>query len=161
MTKKIHALGAAVIAGAVALTGAATADVKSKNMVKCDFRPLKKLGLPGPALVEQVPGTMTPMPLNSVRITDKNIAKKILPQAVFSRRTQTGTVEVMARLVNCTDYPQEVLVRTSFMDINQMPAEPTSAWQRVFLQPRSQNVYSEKSMMLDIGYFLIEVDEGD
>lgn len=148
---------AGVIAASMVMTGSASA----QNVVKCDFRGFKKLGPSGPAIVSGVKGAMTPIALNSVQIIDKNIAKKILPQAVFARRTDTGTLEVMARLINCTDYPQEVLVRTSFMDPDQFPAEPETAWQRVFLQPRSTAVYSEMSTSMDIGYYLIEVDEGE
>ncbi|WP_417461107.1 hypothetical protein [Kordiimonas sp.] len=148
-----------VVGAAAALLLAQAAS--AQNVVKCDFRAFKKLGPSGPAIVSGVRGAMTPIALNSVQIIDKNIAKKILPQGVFARRTDTGTLEVMARLINCTDYPQEVLVRTSFMDVDQFPAEPETAWQRVFLQPRSTSVYREMSISMDIGYYLIEVDEGE
>ncbi|MFC3053175.1 putative periplasmic lipoprotein [Kordiimonas pumila] len=141
--------------------GGAIVPSVSADTLKCDFRPLKKLGPPKPALVTDVPSIMTPVALNSVQIVDKNIRKKIMPQAVFARMSPTGTVEVMARLVNCTDYDQEILVRTSFMDLSQMPSEPTSIWKRLFLSPKSTQVYTEKSMLPDVGYYLIEVDEGD
>jgi hypothetical protein len=157
LLKPLVIAATSVIAASVMMTGSASA----QKVVKCDFRGFKKLGPSGPAIVSGIPGTMTPIALNSIQIIDKNIAKKILPQAVFARRTDTGTLEVMARLINCTDYPQEVLVRTSFMDPDQFPAEPETAWQRVFLQPRSTAVYSEMSTSMDIGYYLIEVDEGE
>lgn len=155
--KMLAALGTVVAASLLT----ATAVAAQGKVVKCDFRPYKKVRAAGPAIVTDVPNTMTPIPLNAVQIVDRNIMKKILPQAVFARRTETGTLEVMTRLVNCTDYNQQVLVRTSFMDANQFPAEPTTAWKRVFLPPRSTAVYNEKSVMIDIGYYLIEVDEGD
>ncbi|MCK0068177.1 hypothetical protein [Kordiimonas laminariae] len=155
--KKILTLAAVLAAGA----SVAEASTAVGPTVKCDFRPYKNVVGAGPALISDVPTTMAAIPLNAVQIVDKNIRKKILPQAVFSKRTATGTVEVMTRLVNCTDYNQEVLVRTSFMDMNQMPLEPTTVWKRVFLSPKATQVYSEKSISTGVGYFLIEVDEGD
>ena len=157
LLKPFAVMATGVVAASMMMTGSASA----QKVVKCDFGAFKRLGPSGPAIVSGVKGAMTPIALNSVQIIDKKIAKKILPQAVFARRTDTGTLEVMARLINCTDYPQEVLVRTSFMDVDQFPAEPETAWQRVFLQPKSTAVYSEMSTSMDIGYYLIEVDEGE
>ncbi len=150
---KLVLVGATIVLPAMA--------AQADTMMKCDFRKLKDAGTHGPALVTDIPKAMTPVSLNSVQVIDENIKKKIMPQAVFARRTETGTVEVMARIVNCTDYDQEVLMHTSFMDLNQMPTEPVSNWQRVFLSPRSTKVYTEKSMSIDVGYYLIEMDEGD
>ncbi len=124
---------------------------------KCDF---EEIDSSEPAKVSHVPNRMIPIALNSVRVIDKNIRKKIMPHAVFARTTRTGTLEVIVRLRNCTNYMQEVLVRTSFMDENQQPAEPVSVWQRVFLAPGSMQTYNEKSMRPGIGYYLIEVDQG-
>ncbi len=151
-------IAAATAIGVFSAGGAATAVAPT---VKCDFRPYERVMRAGPALISDVPGTMNSIPLNAVQIVDKNIHKKILPQAVFSKLTPTGSVEVMTRLVNCTDYNQEVLARTSFMDMNQMPLEQATVWKRVFLAPKSTQVYSEKSISVGVGYFLIEVDEGD
>ncbi|MEX0299302.1 MAG: hypothetical protein AB3N28_09550 [Kordiimonas sp.] len=123
----------------------------------CDFG---KIGSAAPARVTHVPNRMIPIALNSVRVIDKNISRKIMPHAVFARTTRTGTLEVIVRLRNCTNFMQEVLVRTSFMDANQQPAEPISVWQRVFLAPGSMQTYNEKSMKPGVGYYLIEVDQG-
>ena len=135
----------------------------AEALIQCDFYQQEKAQRnPGPALVAQVPAAMTPINLNAVQITDRKIARKIMIQGVYARRTPTNTLEVMTRMVNCTDYPQHLQLRSSFMDDQQFPIENTSAWQRVFLEPRSAGVYQESSIgTLDVAYFLIELKEGD
>ncbi len=134
-----------------------------ETVLSCDFKAQKKaLRDPGPALIAEIPQTMTAIPLNAVQITDRRIAKKIIVQGLFARRTQTDTVEVVARLVNCTDYPQQLQLRSSFMDSSQLPVEPTSTWSRVFIPPRSTGTYSEKSIStFEVEYYLVEMVEGD
>ena len=131
--------------------------------LECDFYQQQKAQQsPGPALVSQVPDALSPVPLNAVQITDQKIARKIMVQGVYARRTPTSSLEVMTRMVNCTDYPQHVQLRSSFMDEQQFPVENTSAWQRVFLPPRATGVYQETSTgTFDVTYFLIELKEGD
>ena len=132
---------------------------------ECDFRKFRKAQeITGPALIAEVPKSMTPIPLNAVKVLDKSIAKKVLVQALYARQTETGTLEVKARLLNCTDYPLQVEGRSSFMDGTQFPLEDTSSWNRVFLPPHGLGVYSEKSissMRQGLSYYLIELREGD
>lgn len=66
-------------------------------------------------------------------------------------------MQVTARFVSCSDAPLVLRVRTSFMDSNQFPTEPTSAWQPVHIQPRTIAHYSESSIATNVGYYLIEV----
>lgn len=130
---------------------------------KCNFNAVKNAPLPGgPALTALTRGAMSPIPLNSVQIVDKNIRRKVLVQGLFARRTGTDTLEIIARIANCSDYPLQVEGRTSFQDGLQIPTEPVSAWQRVFLPPRSLGTYREVSTNnSDVKTFLVELREGN
>lgn len=132
--------------------------------VACDFTPvIKAMKAPrGPdTMVATVPGSLTPIALNTVSITDLGISNKVLVQSVSAARTATGTVEVALRLVNCTDYPLQVEGRTQFLTETQANAEPQSSWQRVYLPPRTLGIYQEKSIATKtVATFLIDVREG-
>lgn len=149
-----------ICAAALLLLSGCTVAVEPRPV--CDFTPMLTQAPPAEALlVPPIPGTMTPMPLNTVNITDVGITNKVLVQAVRARRTDTGTVEVWSRVMNCTDFPLQVEGRVQFMDKAQAPIEPTSAWQRVYLPPRTVGVYSEKSISTnDAATYLIELREG-
>ena len=128
----------------------------------CDFNALMaQRGAPAqPVLVPQVPSSMAEMPLNAVNITDAAITNKIMVQATSARRTPTGTVEVWARLVNCTDFTQQVEGRTHFLDEAQAPAEGVSAWNRVILPARSYGVYHElSSNAVKVRFYYVELRE--
>ena len=115
-------------------------------------------GRGGPALVGLTYGTQaTPIPLNSVQFSNWNVERSVSIQQLWATRTATNTVNVMARLISCADQPFAIRVRTSFLDSNQAPAEPASAWKTVFLQPRATAVYSENSTSRDVVNYLIDV----
>ena len=80
---------------------------------------------------------------------------------VEARRTETDTVEVVARVVNCGKEPLQLQLRTSFLSAAQSPTEPTSSWQRIYVAPKSTGVYTEKSISRDVAHYLIEVRRGD
>lgn len=129
----------------------------------CDFNALvAQRGAPAqPVLAPQTPSTITEMPLNAVTITDVAITNKVMVQTTNARRSPTGTVEVWARLVNCTDYPLQVEGRTHFLDSAQAPAEDVSAWHRVMLPARSFGVYRELSTSATrVAYYYVELREG-
>jgi hypothetical protein len=145
----------------VALSGCETQVARPPNLA-CDFTPYLWAQAAGPAILGPLPGTLSPVPLNTVRIIDPRIGNKVLVQSVMARRTETGTVEVQSRLVNCTDYPQHVQGRTLFLDASNMDAEPPSGWQRVYLAPRALGQYSEKSTDIQrVANFTVELREGD
>lgn len=128
--------------------------------VKCDFAPLEKAQKThqGPALMGSVSGSMSAISLNAIYVTDKAIRRKVLPQELFARRTPTGSVELIARLVNCTDYPMQIQGRSSFMDQTQIPTENPSAWQTVFIEPHGVATYREVSIgRADVAYYMIEL----
>jgi hypothetical protein len=113
----------------------------------------------GPALVQQAYGTAhTPIPANAVLFTHEGLAAHVAVQGLFAGRTEAGTVEVSARLVNCTDQPVALRARTSFLAASTAPAEPASAWQPVFLAPRATAVYQERSLGRErVASYLIEI----
>lgn len=163
MTKIKHASDAGLLAlGAAAMALLCNGVRADEPRIKCDFSSVRKAPVPqGPALEAVVKGAMTEVPLNSVQYIDKAITRKVLVQRLYARRSETDTVEVIARLVNCTDYPLQVEGRTAFMDAEQIPTEPTSAWQRVFLPPRAMGVYREISTATQsVANFLVELREG-
>jgi hypothetical protein len=110
-----------------------------------------------PALLGPVANEMTPVPLDAVYIADPAIQRKVMAQQVYAHRTPAGSVEVLVRVVNCTDYPLQILGRTSFMDRTKFPTEDPSAWQLVYLNPRSFETYKEVSIGgAEVGAYLVE-----
>jgi hypothetical protein len=112
----------------------------------------------GPALVANVPRSMTPIDLDAVQMTDKAVTKSVIVEAMMAQRTETDTLQVMARLVNCTKNDIQVEARSSFMDTNQMPTEPMSVWKRVFIPALSTGVYTESSIgRAKVANYLVEL----
>jgi hypothetical protein len=115
-------------------------------------------GRSGPALVGVKYGWQsTPLPLDSVQYSNVGLTKSIVVQGLYASVTATGTVQVNARFVSCVDEPVAISVRTAFLLDNTAPAEPTSAWERIIIQPRLTAVYDESSMSVDAANFMIEV----
>lgn len=132
---------------------------------QCDFRAYKRelaaAEERGPVLVPQTPGSIADIPLNAVNVTDPAISNKILVQATNAERLQSGQVQARARLVNCTDYALQVEGRTHFLNGRQAPAEPPTAWQRVYLAPHTIASYQAKSTGGgDVRTYYIELREG-
>jgi len=107
--------------------------------------------------------------MNTVNIIDESLQNwededrrgKIAVESTNSRRTPTGTLEVWAVLRNRTDYSLQIEGRTQFFDRDRVPVEGPTAWQRVFLPPKSVATYREFSTKVrEIGYYYIEVREG-
>ncbi len=120
--------------------------------------PSKTNARPGPALVGQQYGMQhSELPLNSVQFDSHATAGLVAVQGLYAQRTVTDTVEVSARFVSCLDAPGAIRVRTSFLKENQAPAEPTSAWRTVHLQPRATSQYQEMSTSRGVANYLIEI----
>lgn len=148
------------IAIAIATVGAATPAYADENRVlKCKIGKARSQGrYHGPALVANVPKAMTPIDLEAVQMTDKAVTKSVIVEAMMARRTETNTLQVMTRLVNCTKDDIQVEARSSFMDADQMPTEPTSIWKRIFIPALSTGVYSESSIGRDkVATYFVEV----
>jgi hypothetical protein len=113
---------------------------------------------PGAALVGQPYGMQhSPLPLNSVQFDSPGTASRVAVQSLYASRTATDTVQVGARLVNCSSLPGAVRMRSSFFKPDQAPAEPTSAWKVVHLQPRAISHYEELSTSRGASSYLIEI----
>lgn len=136
------------------ITGCAT---RQPLVVECS-RSVKDNHSAGAALVGQEYGLQsTPIPLNSVQFADWDTAQKLAIQHLFASRTPANTVQLTARFISCSDEPFSLKVRASFLDANQAPSEPISAWQTVFIQPRLTAVYTERSTSKNVGSYLVEV----
>jgi hypothetical protein len=132
---------------------------RENQVVKCKTSEARKSAqYAGAALVANVPRSMTSIDLNAVQFTDKALTREMVVEGLFARRTETDTVEVSARFVNCTGRQLIIRARSNFMDEVQYPVEPSSAWQRVIIQPYATGVYRERSMKRDeVKYYLIEI----
>lgn len=100
---------------------------------------------------------MTALPLNSVQFGSSEVAHSVAIQSLFAERSSSDTVQVTARLVSCLDVPAAVRVRTSFLRASTAPAEPTSGWKTVYLEPRATALYTEFSTSRDAASYLVEI----
>lgn len=148
-----------LVAGLAALSTSVAAEARENRMLKCSItRARAAPGPGGPALVANVPGAMTPIDLNAVQMTDKEVRKSVVVEGLFARRTEVNTLEVIARFVNCTKQPLAVQARTSFIDNQQVPTEPTSVWKTFYLPARATGTYSERSIGgANVASYLIEL----
>ena len=148
----------------LALASPAAADMKPvapQGVLKCDFAKARRGTAQGEMLTPLVRGAFSPVPLETVQLVDKTLRRKLMVQSVAAQKTQTDTVEVVARLVNCTNKPMQVQARINFMNDQMSPTEPVSSWRRLFLEPKAMGVYAEKSMARESRHYLIEVRTAD
>jgi hypothetical protein len=161
VTRSTHRLAQAAFACVILSAAAATAQVRPQDQLKCDFSKANRAPATQAAVTPLVRGAFTPIPLETVQLIDKSLSRKIVAQGVEARRTETDTVEVVARVVNCGKDPLQLQFRTTFLSAGLSPTEPTSSWQRTFVAPKSMGVYTEKSISRDVAHYLIEVRRGD
>jgi hypothetical protein len=122
--------------------------------------PLKGDRTAGPALVGHEYGPQTtPIPLNSVQFSTQAAANSLAVQNLYAARTPGNTTSVTARFISCSNANLAIRVRTSFMDRNQAPTEPASAWQTVILQPHLTATYAENSTSRNVANYLIEITQ--
>ncbi|MBK8017604.1 MAG: hypothetical protein IPK20_13410 [Betaproteobacteria bacterium] len=150
-----------LIAACAAIAAGCSSPSKPKLVVECTGSP-KDPAADGPALVGQGYGReSSPIPLNAVVFTGKDIAKRVAVQGLYAARTDAGPVEVGVRLINCTRDTVNVAVRTSFMDERQRPTEKPTAWKNVLVPPGSTGNYSALSIGDEsVKYYLVEVRDG-
>lgn len=161
--RPVSLLPAAFLIGAMAWPASlpAQAPVRPQGRVDCNFYKANRAVPAAAVIAPAVRGAFTPIPLETVQLIDKKLRRKVIAQGVEARRTETDTVEVLARILNCTNEPMQLQLRTTFLSAGQSPTEPVSSWQRLYLQPRSTGVYSEKSISASVAHYLIEVRTGD
>lgn len=143
-----------LLTAAIPLLLAGCAETR-KMVVECGFpdQPPPQ----GPALVSQEYGETSPIPLNAVQYVSPSLVEQVAVQNLKARRSPTQTVEVHARLINCSDSQMVVGVRAHFMDNDQVPTEKESAWQNVVMQPHALGHYKESSLKTNVGYYLLEL----
>lgn len=141
------------------IAGCQTKPVETPVVVECSAMDIKRDHPPGTALVGGKYGAAenTPIPLDAAQFTDNRLAKNIAVQGLYAERTPTDTVQVSARLVNCTDKTLAISARISFLKESQAPAESPSAWQNLILSPRATALYQENSVSRQAAHYLIEI----
>ena len=98
--------------------------------------------------------------MDAVAVLDRTLRNKIAVEQTNTRRSPTGTLEVWALLRNRTDYPLQVEGRAQFFDLDRVPVEGPSAWQRLALPGNSVATYREFSALTSgIGHYYIELRE--
>ncbi|WP_235525337.1 MULTISPECIES: hypothetical protein [unclassified Sphingomonas] len=149
---------ATLLLGGIALLGGSAAETRENRPLKCRIGAARRAPAPvGPALVANVPRAMTPVSLDAVQMNDR-VWKQVVVEGLFARRTPADTLEVMARIVNCTKAPLAIEVRSSFLDASQYPTEPTSVWRVVHIAPLSMATYQERSIgTTAVAHYLIEL----
>lgn len=92
---------------------------------------------------------------------EANKQAKIAIENTNSRRTPTGTLEVMVVVRNRTDFPLQIEGRTQFFDENEFPSDGPTAWRRIFLPPNGVGSYREfSSKARGINYYYVELRAG-
>lgn len=154
MTKKLLILGLIPLVFATNM-----GEARENRTLKCNISAARAdPGSGGPALVANVPRSMTPISLDAVQWTDKTLRRKMVVEGLFARRNEAENVEVTARFVNCTTKDMVIQARASFMDGNQFPTEKTSAWQNVAMPARATAVFTGSSVGgTKVEHFLVEI----
>ena len=131
----------------LALAGcAATPNTRPQALLTCDYKALKRNApVGGPALTSVAYGAVKDIPADAVLMSDQGLFHSVMVQRLGTQPTPGGTVQVTARLANCTGAGFSVRARTAFLDQGMAPAEPVSAWRTVFLPPGGMAVYQESS----------------
>ena len=138
-------------------------EARENRVLKCNISAARADGgSGGPALVANVPRSMTPITLNAVQMTDKSLRRKMVVEGLFALRNDSENIEVVARFVNCTNSDLVVQARASFMDKNQLPTEKTSVWRNVHVPARATGVFEERSIGgAKVEAFLVEIRNGN
>ena len=103
-------------------------------------------------------GSPVELPMNTVVIPDRKLAKRVKVESLVARQTYTETTEVIVRFFNKTKKPVQLAVRSSFFDTDRVLVEDPSVWRQVHIQPRSFASYSISSMTrYEQLSFLVEV----
>ena len=101
---------------------------------------------------------------DQVVILDKALqsakAGKLAIESQGTRRTATGTLNVIVQVRNRTDFPQVIEARTSFFDGGFAPTENASGWNRIHLDPNGIATYQESSLgTANVAHYYVEIRE--
>jgi len=110
--------------------------------------------------------------LNTVNIIDKNLqvthrlktgythtSGKLAVERTGIKRTETGVPEAWIQLKNLTDYPQNILVRTTWHDEQEAPVDGPTAWDRLLFAPNGGEIYRTQSITAKAKSFYVEIQE--
>jgi hypothetical protein len=87
-------------------------------------------------------------------------SSKIAVENQGSRRTPTGTLNVIVQLRNRTGFPQVMDARVSFFDASYAPTEKPSAWNRIHLEANGIGSYQETSIATAVAaHYYVEIKE--
>jgi hypothetical protein len=146
MQSSASILASAVLAALVLAGCSSTPAARPQALLKCDYKALKASALTGgPALTSTAYGSVKDIPADAVLISDAGLYNSVIVQQLGTQNTAGGTVQVNARLANCTGAGMSVRARTAFLDAGMAPAEPVSAWRTVYLPAGGMAVYQESS----------------
>ena len=144
---------------AIALLAASAPALAENRPLKCyTGRARSAPAGSGPALVANVPRSLTPIELSTVLFTDKKLGKSVIVEELAARRTEVNGLNVVARFVNCTKKPITIQARANFLDAMQLPTEASSAWRTIFISPLATAVYQENSIATTkVAAFFVEL----
>lgn len=139
-----------------------SAQAAENTLVTCKTSRARAAGPSGgPALVANVPSSMTPIDLNAVLFTDKKLSKSVIVETVQAMRVPSQDLKIFARFVNCTKNDMRVQVRTNFLNANQAPSESATPWRTLFLSPKATSGYEDISISgAKVAAFYIELRQG-
>ena len=143
----------------VALAACQTAPNSTAFQPQCDFRAYQEAlqNTSGFTLVPMVVGSSATIPLDSVLVNSPELGKKVVPIATGGERLPNRTLNVFARIQNCTDEPVNLQARASFYDAMNADAEAPTAWTTIFIPPNSRGMYETSSLSADAASYLIEL----
>lgn len=152
---------AVLVSAALGLSLASACSTPQTGMrtTSCNASALGNGAVPANGVLDsQIPGSFTPIPLDQIQILDPTLIPQVMVQSAGAGRTATNTLQVQARMVNCTDATIAVEARTHFIAPSGASNEPISAWKRIDIPQRGLGVYAESSMgTTQADKFLVEV----
>lgn len=84
---------------------------------------------------------------------------KVTTERFGAKKSETGTLKVIATLKNRTDYDLQIEGRVLFFDQDYFPSEDATAWQRIYLPGNGIGTYRNSSLSFDAAHYIIELRE--
>jgi uncharacterized protein YcfL len=127
-------------------------------LIACGPKPPPPAADPGgPLQANRIKGQAASM--DSVVYLSPALANAIGVTSTGGRRGETGNLECVARLVNRSDSPLVIQARASFYDVQSLPLDDTTLFQRVNLPPRGEGTVKLQSTNTNAAHYVIEVGE--
>jgi len=100
--------------------------------------------------------TLIPAERSTVLLMDPELARQIQIEGQSLERSGSGDLVARTELVNLTESPLTVSVRSLFKDMEGMTRE-TSDWTNLDLPPQEITVYREFTRSGDLARFLVQI----